>query len=40
MSERLLPQELYDKAKEVIAANRKLGRTVAVAVVGRSVPYR
>ena len=31
MTERLLPQELYDKAKEVIAANRKLGRTIAVA---------
>ena len=31
MSERLLPQELYDKAKEVIDANRRLGRTVAVA---------
>ena len=31
MTERLLPQELYDKAKEVIDANRKLGRTVAVA---------
>ena len=31
MTERLLPQELYDKAKEVIEANRKLGRTVAVA---------
>jgi nicotinamide-nucleotide amidase len=31
MAERLLPQQLYDKAKEVIEANRKLGRTVAVA---------
>ena len=31
MTERLLPQELYDKAKEVVEANRKLGRTVAVA---------
>jgi len=31
MSERLLPQELYDKAKEVVDANRKLGRRVAVA---------
>jgi nicotinamide-nucleotide amidase len=31
MTERLLPQEMYDKAKEVIEANRKLGRTVAVA---------
>jgi nicotinamide-nucleotide amidase len=31
VTERLLPQELYDKAKEVIAANRKLGRTIAVA---------
>ena len=31
MTERLLPQALYDKAKEVIAANRKLGRTIAVA---------
>jgi nicotinamide-nucleotide amidase len=31
MTERLLPQELYDKAKEVIEANRKLERTVAVA---------
>lgn len=31
MTDRLLPQVLYDKAKEVIAANRKLGRTVAVA---------
>jgi nicotinamide-nucleotide amidase len=31
MAERLLPQQLYDKAREVIEANRKLGRTVAVA---------
>jgi nicotinamide-nucleotide amidase len=31
MTERLLPQELYDKAKEVVDANRKLGRRVAVA---------
>ena len=31
MTDKLLPQELYDKAKDVIAANRKLGRTVAVA---------
>jgi nicotinamide-nucleotide amidase len=31
MTEKLLPQVLYDKAKEVIAANRRLGRTVAVA---------
>jgi nicotinamide-nucleotide amidase len=31
MTGNLLPQALYDKAKEVIAANRKLGRTVAVA---------
>ncbi len=31
MTEKLLPQVLYDKAKEVIAANRELGRTVAVA---------
>lgn len=31
MTERLLPQELYDKAKEVIDANKKLGRTVAIA---------
>ena len=31
MTERLLPEALYDKAKEVIAANRKLGRTIAVA---------
>jgi hypothetical protein len=26
MSERLLPKELYDQAKEVVDANRKLGR--------------
>ncbi len=31
MTERLLPKELYEKAKEVVEANRKLGRTVAVA---------
>ena len=31
MTDKLLPQILYDKASEVIAANRKLGRTVAVA---------
>ncbi|MGN6154988.1 MAG: CinA family protein [Sphingomicrobium sp.] len=31
MTDKLLPQVLYDKAQEVIAANRKLGRTVAVA---------
>jgi nicotinamide-nucleotide amidase len=31
MTQGLLPQALYDKAKDVIAANRKLGRTVAVA---------
>jgi len=31
MTDKLLPQVLYDKASEVIAANRKLGRTVAVA---------
>ena len=31
MSERLLPKELYDRAKEVVEANRKLGRRVAVA---------
>ncbi len=31
MSERLLPKELYDKAKQVVDANRKLGRRVAVA---------
>lgn len=31
MTERLLPQELYEKAKEVVEANRAAGRTVAVA---------
>jgi nicotinamide-nucleotide amidase len=31
MADRLLPQELYDKAHEVVDANRKLGRTIAVA---------
>lgn len=31
MTERLLPQELYDKAREVVDANRKLDRRVAVA---------
>ena len=31
MADRLLPQELYDKAREVVDANKKLGRTVAVA---------
>jgi nicotinamide-nucleotide amidase len=31
MTDRLLPQALYDKAKEVVEANRKVGRTVAVA---------
>ena len=31
MADRLLPQELYDKAREVVEANRKLGRTIAVA---------
>jgi nicotinamide-nucleotide amidase len=31
MTERLLPEALYDKAKEVIAANRQLGRTIAIA---------
>ena len=31
MTERLLPKALYDKAKEVVEANRKLGRRVAVA---------
>ena len=31
MADRLLPQELYDKAREVVDANRKLGRTIAVA---------
>ena len=31
MSERLLPQELYDKAKQVVDANRQHGRRIAVA---------
>jgi len=31
MSERLLPQELFDKAREVVEANRKLERRIAVA---------
>ena len=31
MADRLLPQELYDKAREVVDANRKLGRTIAIA---------
>jgi nicotinamide-nucleotide amidase len=31
MADRLLPEALYERAKEVIEANRKLGRTVAVA---------
>ncbi len=31
MTQSLLPQELYDRAKEVVDANRKLGRRVAVA---------
>ena len=31
MSERLLPKELYDKAREVVDANRKVGRRVAIA---------
>ena len=31
MTETLLPQELYDKAREVVDANRKLGRRLAVA---------
>ena len=31
MTERLLPQELYDKAKQVVEANRKAERTIAVA---------
>jgi len=31
MTERLLPKELYDKAKEVVDANRALGRRIAVA---------
>jgi nicotinamide-nucleotide amidase len=31
MSDRLLPQQLFDKASEVIEANRKAGRRIAVA---------
>ena len=31
MADRLLPQELYDKAREVVDANKKLGRTIAIA---------
>ena len=31
MAERLLPQELVDKAREAVEANRKAGRRVAVA---------
>jgi nicotinamide-nucleotide amidase len=31
MPDRLLPQALYDKAREVVDANKKLGRTIAVA---------
>ena len=31
MNERLLPKELFDKARQVVEANRKLGRRVAVA---------
>jgi nicotinamide-nucleotide amidase len=31
MTERLLPQALFDKAKEVVEANRELGRRIAVA---------
>lgn len=31
MTERLLPRELYDRAKQVVDANRKLGRRIAVA---------
>lgn len=31
MTERLLPKELYDRAKEVVDANRALGRRIAVA---------
>ena len=31
MTDRLLPQELFDKAAEVIQANRKAGRRIAVA---------
>ena len=31
MTDRLLPQQLFDKAREVVEANRKAGRRVAVA---------
>lgn len=31
MTDRLLPQTLFDKAAEVVAANRKAGRRIAVA---------
>ena len=31
MAERLLPQELVDKAREAVEANRTAGRRVAVA---------
>jgi nicotinamide-nucleotide amidase len=31
MTERLVPQILFDKAREVVDANRKLGRRIAVA---------
>ena len=31
MTDRLLPQQLYDKAAEVVAANRAAGRRIAVA---------
>ena len=31
MTDRLLPQQLYDKAAEVVAANRAVGRRIAVA---------
>ena len=31
MTDRLLPQQLYDKAVEVVAANRAAGRRIAVA---------
>ncbi len=31
MSERLLPQDLYEKAKAVVTANREIGRRIAVA---------
>lgn len=31
MTERLLPKELYDRALQVVEANRKLGRHIAVA---------